>query len=202
MKRRLSIGLTGGIGSGKTEALRRFSALGALTISLDEIARKQACPGGSAFLKIVRAFGRQILDDAGLIDRKKLASQVFSNSNLRKRLEGLTHPLILKEMLKQIKALSGIVIVDVPLLFEGNHEKYFDATLAVLAPVSERFRRVLKRDCSSPLEIRNRMSAQISDRDRKNRADVVIDNKGDFAAFYKKISQYYQAFYLITKKQG
>ena len=201
MRRRFSIGLTGGIGSGKTEALRRFSALGAATISLDEIAHEQSRPGGPAFLKMIRAFGRQILDESGCIDRKKVADRVFLNSNLRKRLERLTHPLILKEMQRQMKLLFGIVVVDVPLLFEGRHEKKFDATLAVLAPANVRLHRVSKRDRLSPSEIRKRMFAQISDEERMKRADVVIDNDGDLAAFHQDVKRYYQAFCLMTQKQ-
>ncbi len=201
MSRRFLIGLTGGIGSGKTEALRRFSALGASTISLDEIAHEQARPGGAAFLKIVRAFGRRILDDAGRIDRKKVGEKIFSNSNFRKRLERLTHPLILKEMLRKMRLSSGIVVVDVPLLFEGNHEKHFDATLAVLAPFSERLRRVLKRDRLSNLEIKKRMSSQILDEQRMRRADVVIHNDGSLKAFRQNVAQYYQAFCLINQEQ-
>jgi dephospho-CoA kinase len=187
------------MGSGKTEALRQFSALGAVTISLDEIARAQALPGGPAFSKIVRAFGLGILDEAGRIDRRKLARQIFSSSAARKRLENLTHPLILKEMLRRMSRSAGIVIADVPLLFEGGHEKYFDATMAILAPISLRLFRVSKRDRFSLSEIKKRMSSQISDKERRKRADIAINNEGDLIGFRRKVAEYYQAFCLMAK---
>jgi dephospho-CoA kinase len=193
------VGLTGGMGSGKTEALRQFSALGAVTISLDEIARAQALPNGRAFSKIVRAFGLGILDEAGHIDRRKLARQVFSSSAARKRLENLTHPLILKEMRRLMSQSSGIVVADVPLLFEGGHEKYFDATMAILAPISLRLFRVSKRDSFSLSEIKKRMSSQISDKERKKRADIAINNEGNLIGFRRKVAEYYQAFCLMAK---
>jgi dephospho-CoA kinase len=199
VERRFLVGLTGGMGSGKTEALRQFSDLGALTISLDEIARAQALPGGPAFSKIVRAFGFEILDESGHIDRRKLAGQVFSSSVARKRLENLTHPLILKEMLRLMSRSSGIVVADVPLLFEGGHEKYFDATMAILAPISLRLLRVSKRDTLSLLEIKKRMSSQISDKERRKRADIAIDNDGDLIGFRQKVAEYYRAFCLMAK---
>ncbi len=187
------------MGSGKTEALRQFSALGAVTISLDEIARAQALPNGRAFSKIVRAFGLGILDEAGHIDRRKLARQVFSSSAARKRLENLTHPLILKEMRRLMSQSSGIVVADVPLLFEGGHEKYFDATMAILAPISLRLFRVSKRDSFSLSEIKKRMSSQISDKERKKRADIAINNEGNLIGFRRKVAEYYQAFCLMAK---
>ncbi len=199
MPRRFLVGLTGGMGSGKTEALRQFSALGALTISLDQIARSQALPGGPAFSKIVRAFGPGILDETGRIDRRKLAGRVFPSGAALKRLENLTHPLILKEMLRRMSRFSGIVVADVPLLFEGSHEKYFDATMAILAPISLRLCRVSKRDPLSLSEIKERMSSQISDKERRKRADIAIDNDGDLTGFRRKVAEYYRAFCLMAK---
>src|SRR5437660_1654020 len=101
-RKRLVVGLTGGIGSGKSTALKEFARLGAKTVSSDEIAREQAAKGGAAYAKIVKAFGRSILDDRRRIDRGSLAKLAFSNSGRRRRLERLTHPLIIKEMRRRI----------------------------------------------------------------------------------------------------
>jgi dephospho-CoA kinase len=193
------IGLTGGIGSGKTEALQEFSRLGARTISLDQIAREQALPGGPAYQGILRSFGRKILDAEGTINRPRLARLVFSSLKMKRKLERLTHPLILKEMRRQILGASGIVIVDVPLLFEGRQEKNFAATFTVSAPKALRFRRAARRDGVPLSEIQRRAFAQTSESERLRRADVVIFNDGSRSQFRETIGEYWQALKLTQQ---
>lgn len=193
------IGLTGGIGSGKTAALKKFAGFGAWTIDLDQIARKQSRPDGSAFLKIKRAFGKKVLTQKGEINRPFLADLVFSNQKMRKKLEELTHPLILQEMRRLIEKAVGLVVVDVPLLFEAGLEKEFDATLTIAASESLRISRVARRDELSHAEIRKRISSQVLESERIRRADIVIWNEGSFAQLNGKIREYWRAFRLINQ---
>ena len=130
---RFVVGLTGGIGSGKSTALDAFDRLGAATVSLDQIAKEQAKPGRDGFKAMVKAFGKTILKKDGTIDRAALGKIVFSDKKARLKLEKATHPGILKEMKGLIGKMNGLVVVDVPLLFEKNLEKYFDATILIAA---------------------------------------------------------------------
>jgi len=105
--RRLLVGLTGGIGTGKSSALAEFERLGAATVSLDQIAREQAKRGREGWKAIKRTFGSAVLDESGNIDRRKLGARVFRRPADRRRLERATHPLILREMKRLIARLDG-----------------------------------------------------------------------------------------------
>ncbi|MBI4375557.1 MAG: dephospho-CoA kinase [Elusimicrobia bacterium] len=197
MKRSLRIGLTGGIGTGKSTALRRLSALGCRTISLDEIARRQARPGGSAYGKLVRSFGRGILGRGKAIDRARLGRLVFRNERALRRLERLTHPAILAEMRRRLRETSGVVVADVPLLFEKRLQGEFDATVMIAARPSSQSRRIMARDGLGKAEARRRMSAQRPVSEKAELADVVIWNEGGLKDFESRIDQYYRAFRLM-----
>ena len=194
------MGLSGGIGAGKTLALAEFARLGARTISLDEVSREVSRPGTASHRRIVRAFGRSVLGPGGEINRKGLAALVFARPELRKRLERLTHPAILAELGRRArKAPPGVVVADVPLLFEGGHEGRFDLTLFVSAPPRNRRARVMRRDRLSAAEVARRMRAQLPDRVKERRADLVVLNDGSRKDFKSKVAQYYQAFELISR---
>jgi len=178
---RFVVGLTGGIGTGKSSVLAEFERLGAATISLDQLAREQARPGRDGWSAIVCAFGRGILDRSGRIDRRALGIVVFRDPAARRRLERATHPLILKEMTRLISRLTGLVVVDVPLLFEKGLERHFDVTVLVSCRVSTQARRVIRRDGMSAAEVRRRMSAQWPTARKKALADFTISNDGTLA---------------------
>ncbi len=187
----LRVGLTGGIGAGKSTALREFARLGARTLSLDEVARRQARPGTAVHRALARAFGTA--------DRAALARRVFSDSRARRRLERLTHPPILREMRRWLSSASGVAVVDVPLLFEGGYQREFDVTLCVSASGAARLRRVLARDRASAAQARARMAAQMSDARRRRLADVVILNEGSPAAFRARVRQYHRGLDLLAR---
>lgn len=187
--RALKIGLTGGIGAGKSLACRELSALGAEVVDADAIARAQSKPGGAAYRAIGRAFGTH--------DRAAIAEKVFADPKARRKLEKLTHPLVVREMHRRLKAAKRVVIGAAPLLFEAKLEKMFDLTVTIEAPESVRRRRVAKRDSLAEAQIRARMKAQLSENARARRADVVWRNDGDKKRFIKQVRSYYRAFELL-----
>lgn len=168
--RALRIGLTGGIGAGKSEALRAFARLGAATLSLDEVSRGPA----------VRRAQERLF---GTADRAAIARRVFADPRARRRLERATHPLILREMRRWLKAQRGVAVVEAPLLFEAGAQDDFDVTVAV---VSRR-----KGDAG-------RARAQWAPRRKAEAADVVIRNDGTLADLRRTVKQYQDAFVLIA----
>ena len=173
---RLVVGLTGGIGTGKSSALAEFERLGAATVSLDRIAREQAEPGRAGFRAIVRAFGREVLGRDGRIDRRALGGRVFRKPAALRRLERATHPLILREMRRLVAGSRGVVVVDVPLLFEKGLQGGFDATVLVSCRPAEQLRRVVRRDRLGAADARRRVRAQLPLAKKRRLADYVIDN--------------------------
>lgn len=179
--------LTGGIGSGKSTALAELRRLGAATVSLDEIARRQARPGGPGHRAITRAFGRGVLGPGGEIDRRALGERVFRDPAARRRLERAVHPAILREMRRAVRAARGVVVVDVPLLFEKGLQDGFDATLLVACPRAEQARRVARRDGLSAAEARRRVAAQWPMARKRALADYTLDNGGARAALRARV---------------
>ena len=176
--KRFVVGLTGGIGSGKSSALSEFERQGASTLSLDQIAREQAKPGREGHRAILRAFGRGVLGPDGRIDRRALGGAVFRKAAALRKLERATHPLILREMKRLVGGLKGVVVVDVPLLFEAKLQKNFDATLLIACRPAAQIRRVVRRDRFSAAEARRRMKAQLPLAVKRRLADYTIDNDG------------------------
>jgi len=197
--KRFVVGLTGGIGTGKSSALRAFEALGAATVSLDQIAKEQAKPGRKGYKAIVKNFGKCILKGDGTIDRALLGRVIFSDKRARLGLERATHPLILKEMNELVGRLKGIVVVDVPLLFEKKLQKNFDATMVIACKPQKQLQRIIKRDGLDSKEARRRMGAQMPLERKKSMADVSIHNDADFVALENKIQEYYLGISLLHR---
>jgi dephospho-CoA kinase len=194
----LVVGLSGGIGTGKSEALRAFRGLGAATLCLDEVAHSVLAKGGPAYAAVRRAFGRDVLGADGEIDRRALGRAVFAAPRLRWRLERLTHPAILARMRRRVRAHKrGLLVVDAPLLFEGGLEKEFDLTAVVTASRLNRGRRLSRRDGLPRRELRRRMAAQLPLAQKARRADVVISNDGSLGELRRKVREYHKAFELI-----
>jgi dephospho-CoA kinase len=177
---RVQIGLTGGIGSGKSAVARRFAELGALVIDADLVAREVVEPGTDGLAAVVAEFGEQVLDGDGRLDRPALARVVFADEAARGRLNAILHPRIRARVAERIAVASPgtVVVQDVPLLAETGQAGAFDLVVVVEAPAELRVQRLV-RDRGMPAEqARARMAAQATDEQRRAIADVVIVNDG------------------------
>lgn len=197
--KRFVLGLTGGIGTGKSSALRAFESRGAATICLDQIAKEQAKPGREGYRAIVKAFGTCILNDDKSINRALLGRVIFSDKRAKMGLERVTHPLILKEMRRLVGKLSGLVVVDVPLLFEKKLQKDFDATMVISCRPQKQLQRIIKRDGLNSQEARLRIKAQMPLEEKRRMADVCIHNDNDINRLDKHIHEYSAGLDLLLK---
>jgi len=177
--RRIVIGLTGGIASGKSVVLDEFRRMGAQVIDCDLISREVVRKGMPALIKIVKIFGNRILKRGKSLNRAALGRVVFSNSAKRKALEKIIHPEVKREVEKRLKKIRrGVVVVDVPLLFEAKWHEVFDKTLVVWTSEKNQIFRLMRRDGFSRGESVQRIRAQMPLARKKRLADFVIDNSG------------------------
>ncbi|MDM7481120.1 MAG: dephospho-CoA kinase [Halomonas sp.] len=175
------IGLTGGIGSGKSTVARAFGELGAGWVDADDIAREVVMPGEPALAAITQRFGQQILDADGGLNRAALRQIVFSDPEQRRWLESETHPRIRERLqlrLKELALNSPYVLLVSPLLFESGQDALAQRTLVVDVPEELQLSRTLARDGVSEAQVRAILAAQLSRQERLSRAHDVIDNSG------------------------
>ena len=195
--KRFGGGLTGGIGTGKSSALKAFESRGAATICLDRLAKEQAKPGREGYRAILKAFGPCILNDDKTINRALLGRVIFSDKRAKLGLERVTHPLILKEMKRLIGKSTGLVVVDVPLLFEKKLQKNFDATMVIACRPQKQLQRIIKRDGLNSKEARLRIKAQMPLDEKRRMADVFINNDNDLKHLNKNIHSYHEGLSLL-----
>jgi len=183
-KRGIVVGLTGGIATGKTSVLAEFEKSGARVIACDAIAKEVF------YLKEVNDKIRKAF---ATTDRKKIAAMIFSNPSARRRLEKITHPRIIRELKKRIRAalsgFRGIVAADVPLLYEINIEGVFDRIVVVYCPAEAQKKRLMRREKISSSSALGRIRSQMPMAEKLRRADFVIDNSGDFGDTKKDIKK-------------
>ncbi|NNN22130.1 MAG: dephospho-CoA kinase [Acidimicrobiales bacterium] len=194
-----TLGLTGGIGSGKSSVSDILRELGAVIIDADQIARDIAKPHGRAYGEIVVAFGSTVLKDDGLLDREKLAELVFNDLEAKKRLEAITHPKIGAEILKLLAdeaTTDHIVVLDIPLLIESGGKKRYpvDKILVITAPVEERVNHLTSSRDLRKEDILARMKNQLSDDERVSQADYVIANDGTLSDLRTKVFNFWEHF--------
>mgnify|MGYP003944176771 CR=1 FL=1 len=171
------VGLTGGIGSGKTTVARLFEKHGIPVIDTDQIAHQIMLPEGPAYQAIIEQFGDDILDSQLHIDRKKLAAIVFNSDEQKKKLEAILHPLIWLIVEQQVQGLnSPYCIIVVPLLIEGQHQKRFNSIIVVDVAEEDQLERVTKRDGRKRDETLSIINSQASRQQRLKYADHVICN--------------------------
>jgi dephospho-CoA kinase len=180
-KARLTVCLTGGIGSGKSSVARLFEAQGVEVIDADALAHALTAPGGAAIAAIRAAFGADAIDARGALDRARMRSLAFADPDARGRLEAILHPLIRAESeRRRAAAASAYVILMIPLLVEsGEPRARCDRVLVVDCPEEEQIRRVMVRSNLARAEVESIMAAQASRAARLAHADEVIDNGGD-----------------------
>lgn len=185
----LKIGLTGGIGCGKSTAVRRFRELGVPVIEADLVAREVVAVGQPALQEIVECFGSHALQADGALDRAWLRQTVFSDPVRLQQLESILHPRIRAEILARIAACtdSAYVIVDVPLLFEKGYTHLFERILVIDCLPDQQVLRVRQRDGSDDGVITSIMQSQIGREARLQQAHDVISNTSSITDFYEKI---------------
>ena len=182
----LVIGLTGSIGTGKSEAARQLEALGASIISADQVGHEAYTPNTEAWEHVVSAFGDEILQDDGEIDRRKLGAIVFSDPGQLERLNQIMHPRMAQMVADKVEVLRGqgveVVVVEAALLFEAGWDSLVEEVWTTDSPEQAVIERLKVRNGMSEEEARKRMSSQMSRTERLDRSDYVIENSGDMVA--------------------
>jgi dephospho-CoA kinase len=198
------IGLTGGIGSGKTTVSDLLAQLGAGVIDADVIAHQITAPGGCAIAPIQTYFGADFIDSIGALDRSKMRSLVFQNHEAKKALEAITHPLIKQETIKLAEQLAEdgfpYLVFVVPLLVEsGNWKGQIDHLIVVDCPEELQIERVMHRSNLSRPEVMGILKAQATRQERLAVADTVIENQGKLAELKEAVEQLHQKILGIKK---
>ena len=205
----LLVGLTGGIGSGKSTVAAMLADRGAEVIDADAIARELLAPGGAALADVVAEFGTDILDGAGRLDRRRLAGIVFSDPERRRRLEGLTHPHVAQRIADELERLgadpgsaSRIAVVDHPLIVETGQADRYDVLVVVLAPEALRVERVVAERGLDAAEVEARIRAQADDDRRLAVASHVLRNDGDLGALASQVAHLHGELVALAERSG
>lgn len=190
------IGLTGGIGSGKTSATKYFAELGVDVIDTDEIARMLTQPNGAAMSSIRKVFGDTFITTDGGLDRSKMRALVFSDNAVMEKLETILHPLIHKEVTRRIKQAKSIyVIIAIPLLFETkDYREMIQRILVIDCDEQKQITRTMARSKLNEQEVRAIMATQLSRQDRISKADDVILNNDDLDYLHKQVTHFHQKY--------
>ena len=178
----LLVGLTGGIGSGKSTVAGLLGERGAVVIDADDLARRAVALGTNGFDRVVETFGPEILDPDGDIDRAKLAAVVFGDPARLRELEAIVHPEVARlfaEAIEPYRDTDRVVVYAMPLLAEGGLSGAFDVVVVVVADVDRRIERLMRDRGMTAGEVRARVAAQLSDEERAKVADVLLDNDGE-----------------------
>ncbi len=199
----LIIGLTGGIGSGKTEVSNRFKALGIKIVDADIIARDVVTKGSVALLKISQYFDDSILLDDGNLDRNKLRNIIFLDDAKKHWLESLLHPIIHKELTLQLKIFtSSYVILSSPLLLETQQKSLVNCVLVVDCDLETQINRAMRRDGSDKKIIKAIIRKQISRKDRLFYADDIINNTGELVNLDQEVLALHKKYLSRTKRDA
>ena len=187
----LRVGLTGGIGSGKSEVSRRLAEQGAVVVDADAIAREVVAPGTPGLAEVVAVFGPGVLTAGGSLDRSRLGDIVFADSGLLGKLNAIVHPLV-GERARQLERRAGpgaIVVHDVPLIAENDLAGSYDLVVVVDAPPRVQAERLVRGRGMTREQARARMAAQASREQRLAIADLVIDNSGSLAELDRQVGE-------------
>lgn len=183
----LRVGVTGGIGSGKTALTDWLTKKGITVVDADLAARVVVVPGQPALAEIAAAFGEDYLLPDGQLNRAALRRLVFENSDKREVLEAITHPRIRDELLRQLKAAnSAYVVLSSPLLLESGQSELVDLSVVVDVPEATQIARTMERDGNDRALVEDIMAAQLDRQTRNRRADIVLDNSTSLAALHEK----------------
>lgn len=187
------LGLSGGIGSGKSTVAKILADLGAVVIDADVIAKEVLEPNQAGYQRVIEVFGESILDSDRRIDRKKLAELVFQNSDELAKLEAIVHPAVIARVAQIRNSLpeSTVVVYDTPLLFEKNLQGQFDKVLIVVTDSKHRKARLIERGLEIT-DIEARIANQATDAQRRTVADFVIENNGSPEQLHDQVTKVWQ----------
>jgi dephospho-CoA kinase len=190
----LTVGLTGGIGSGKSAAAQRLAARGAVVVDSDAIAREVVAPGTAGLQAVVEAFGPDILNAHGSLDREQLGARVFADPDARQRLNAIIHPRVRQQTAVRFAAAEAadphaIVVNDVPLLVEGALQSLYEVVVVVDVPVETQVERLVTKRGLSESDARARIAAQASREQRLAAANHVIDNRGSLDDLDREVAR-------------
>jgi dephospho-CoA kinase len=191
------IGLTGGIGSGKSLAASLFRDLGARVIDADILCRELVLPKRPAWKAIVEQFGSDILQDDERLDRKKISSLIFTDPAKKLALESILHPKVFEEERRRYQRVQegdpdAVVIVDAAMLIESGNHKNMDKVIVVRSRLEDQIERVVKRNGWSREQVIDRLNSQMSVEEKLLHADIVIENDGDLAHLRDSVSKIFK----------
>ena len=196
------IGLTGGIGSGKSAAAKILKELGLKVIDLDQITHELMRPGELGYIEIKKEFGEKYIDTKGAIDRKLLREEIFSSFDLKKRIESILHPIIFEECNKQLNLLKheNYIVLVIPLLFETkNYISLIDESLLIDCDLETQIERVIKRDNVSKALANRIIKNQMNRQEKQSLADKVILNDGNINHLKTQLNIYYKKLLMDIK---
>lgn len=201
--RSLAVGVTGGIGSGKSLACRILETLGARFLSADLVARELLDTNPALKKQVKRLFGEEAYLPDGTLDRKRVAKRIFQEPALKESLEAVVHPETLQAIDREIDRISAegrapVIVVEAALIFEARAERMFDYIVVVDAPEEARIARVMARDSVSRHEVLERMSAQMGVEDKVGKADFVLKNSSDLATLERNAQFLYTLLLSIS----
>jgi dephospho-CoA kinase len=199
---KLVVGLTGGIGSGKSAAADEFARLGAAVVDTDRIAHELTESGGAAIAALERIFGKDMIGPSGAMDRRKMRERVFADAAAKKALEALLHPMIRDESRRRIQAAQAPYVVHVvPLLVESaDYRGRVDRVLVVDCPEALQIERVRARSALPEADVRAIMTSQATRAERLAAADDVIDNSGTLDALRKQVAALHRKYLQYSRK--
>jgi dephospho-CoA kinase len=196
------IGLTGGIGSGKSAAAEILKELGLKVIDLDLITHELMRPGELGYIEIKKEFGEKYIDTKGALDRKLLRQEIFSSFDLKKRIESILHPIIFEECNKQLNILKHekYIVLVIPLLFETkNYISLIDESLLIDCDLEAQIERVIKRDNVSKALVNSIIKNQMNREEKQLLADKVILNDGNINHLKTQLDSYYKKLHMDIK---
>ena len=202
MSRPLCVGLTGGIGSGKTTTTDIFAELGVPVIDADTISHEVVEAGRPALKDIVKTFGPDLVDDNGNLRRAHLRTLVFNDQSARRKLESIIHPEVRREITRRIDAVTfPYCIISIPLLIESSSRQDIDRILVVDVPESLQIQRASQRDESDANEIAKIVQSQIGRQDRLDAADDIIENDGDLEYLRSQVETIHKKYLELATKR-
>ena len=188
------VGLTGGISSGKSTVSSYFKQLKIPVIDADEVARKVVKPNSQGAIEIRKAFGSDVFEEDGSLNRQKLGALIFSNAENRQKLDDLLQPLIKIMILDEIEEYhqkgENMIVLDLPLLFEKQYEELCEEIIVVYVPKELQLERLMRRNQYTKQEALSRIDSQLSIEEKRKRATVLLDNQGTIQQLYQQVEQW------------